>query len=105
MSVLTVVSRTSCLAVAIVALSACSSIDIRSAPISVVPTDATQAVGLDVFGVARANGMAVPSYQGTTAVEVRTFHKAMKELAGARCEARQWVLSGRVFVARKCHRS
>ena len=86
MSVLTAVLRATFLAVGIVGLSACSSIDIRSAPISVVPTDATQAVGLDVFGVARANGMAVPSYQGTTAVEIRTFHKAMKEFAGARCE-------------------
>ena len=86
MSALTVVSRMACLAVVTAAISACSSIDIRSAPISVVPTDVTQAVGLDVFGVARANGMAVPAYQGTTAVEIRTFHKAMRDFEGARCK-------------------
>ena len=86
MNALTVVSRMTCLAIVTAVISACSSIDIRSAPISVVPNDAAQAVGLDVFGAARASGMDVPSYQGTTAVEIRTFHKAMKEFEGARCE-------------------
>ena len=85
MNLLTFLARVAVLAIAATTIG-CSSIDIRSAPISVVPNDASQAVGLDVFGAARSAGMDVPAYRGTTAVEIRTFHRAMKELEGARCQ-------------------
>ncbi len=73
------------------AVSGCaSSIDMPASVVSVTPTDAEQANGLDVYAASRANNPGLPPYRGVSQIEVRTFFDSdqsgdRKEIDGATC--------------------
>ena len=70
-------------------LASCTQMDITQPPITVTPTDARAAVGIDVYGKSRAAGNPVPRFRGQETVQVRTNGsregEGFGEISGATC--------------------
>lgn len=71
-------------------LCACAQAEITAPPIMVTPTNASGAVGLDVYARDRSQGNPVPRFRGQNTVQVRTFGSVdgsgYGEISGATCE-------------------
>ncbi|MFQ6553592.1 hypothetical protein AAD018_014740 [Aestuariibius insulae] len=59
-------------AAAVLVLAGCEGAEITQPPITVTPKNPSAAVGLDVYGRARAQGSPVPRFRGQESVQVRT---------------------------------
>ena len=71
-------------------LAGCETADITQPPIAVIPKDARGAVGIDVYGAARAAGNPVPRFRGQETVAVRTNgsrkDQSFGEIIGSTCQ-------------------
>ena len=79
-------------------LMACAGAEITTPPVNIVPKDPRAAVGLDVYGRARAAGNPVPRFRGQDTVQVRTWgqgEKGRSELSGVPC-----ILDSGVYTAK-----
>lgn len=71
-----------------IALAGCETAEITTPPISVQPKTPSQAVGIDVYARARAQGNPVPRFRGQETVQVRTQGKTSNgfgEITGIEC--------------------
>jgi hypothetical protein len=69
-------------------LMGCAGAEITTPPVNVVPKDSSAAVGLDVYGKARAAGNPVPRFRGQKTVQIRTRgqgENGSTELSGVPC--------------------
>jgi hypothetical protein len=84
---------------ALALLPACTAMDVTTPPISVAAKNPAEAVGIDVYARARAQGNPVPRFRGPESVTVRTQGKtsggSWGEIAGAEC-----LLDGASYAAR-----
>jgi len=75
--------------VAATVLAGCETADITQPPIAVTPKDARAAIGIDVYGTARAAGNPVPRFRGQKTVPVRTTGpregQSFGEIVGSTC--------------------
>ncbi|MEO0937873.1 MAG: hypothetical protein AAFY38_06940 [Pseudomonadota bacterium] len=71
------------------AMLACAAAEITTPPVSVVPNNRADAVGLDVYAGPRKRGNPVPRFRGQEIVQVRTFGPSSDgsraELSGVPC--------------------
>ena len=73
----------------LVVLMGCAGAEITAPPVSVVPKDKSAAVGIDVYGRARAAGNPVPRFRGQETVQIRTWGQGdngRSELTGVPCK-------------------
>ena len=71
-----------------ISLMACANAEISTPPVTVVPKDRAAAVGIDVYGRARAAGNPVPRFRGQETVQIRTWgngEQGRTELTGVPC--------------------
>ena len=75
---------------ALVVLAACKTVDITQPPIAVTPNNTRTAVGIDVYGKARAAGNPVPRFRAQKTVPIRTNgsreDESFGEIAGSTCK-------------------
>ena len=75
--------------VAAIGLAGCETADITQPPIAVVPNDQRAAIGIDVYGKARAAGNPVPRFRGQDTVAIRTNGpregQSFGEIIGSSC--------------------
>lgn len=69
-------------------VAACEQAEVTTPPVTIVPKNAADAVGVDVYARARARGNPVPRFRGQETVQVRTRGKGENgptELTGVPC--------------------
>lgn len=93
-----IIRTSAALAIALTA-AACSVADIETAPIPITPNDRAAAVGIDVYGRARARGNPVPRFRGQNTVTIRSngaqSDGGFGEVVGAPCRLDSGVYKAR----------